>query len=220
VIGDLVEAIAAKRRGMTRKSLLVGLGGPVLSGYQAFALDLKRDLELAGHPLVELLDLSPFLHASDDESAPPPQPGFWRERRAGEWLLRDVLGPIHAGRQVYVERLPPEAPPAFAAHLPLYLSEESVVLAFAEMLFVPEVRALLDLSILLDVSPKETTRRLYEMPDDEEFDPKFIEQYLAHDGKAYGEYLRTYRVEAQVDVRIDANRRSAFTLLGQGRPLV
>lgn len=207
VSGFLIGRRSEKRSG----ALLVGIGGPPESGFQRFAVQLKRQLESDGAALVELLDLSAFLPASEDTPGTD-QSGPWREAGAGQWLLDAVLQPLGAGRRVYIERRPAPAPKDFDAHFPLFLAEESIVLVLAEMLFVPPVRDFLDVSILLQVSPTETTRRLYEIPPGEAFDPKFTEQYLAGQGGRYREYLERHDVVRRSTLCLDANRPLALVL--------
>lgn len=122
-----------------------------------------------------------------------------------------LLGPAKAGGQVYVETLPEGIPEDFSPHLPLFLSEESVVLAFAGMPFVPPLADLFDVSVLLETAPQETTRRIYEM-DAAEFEQRFIDQYLEHEGKAYQRYLDAHAVPARAQVRVDANTPGRFAL--------
>lgn len=203
----LIGRKSEKRNGV----LLVGIGGPPESGFQRFAVQLKRQLESDGAALVELLDLAAFLPASEDLSDTG-QNGPWRDTAAGQWLVDTVLEPLTAGQRVYIQQRPAPAPKDFDAHFPLFLAEESIVLTLAEMLFVPPVRDFLDVSILLEVSKTETTRRLYEMPPGEAFDPKFTEQYMAGQGGRYREYLERHDVVRRSTLRLDANRPLAIVL--------
>lgn len=225
-IGDLLEALSPSRRVYEAleaalnslrarnpdEGLIVGIGGPPASGYQQLAVELKRHLEASGYPLVELLDLSAFLRGGHDAPETFAGEAIWRDPEAGQWLLHEVLGPLKQRHTVALEALPEEVPQAFAPHLPLFLTGESVVLAFAEMPFAPPLVELLDLSVLLDLTPWEATRRLYEI-DEEEVDPHFAEQYLAHEGRAYDRYLEHNAVRQRVDCRVDASVPGVFRLL-------
>jgi hypothetical protein len=209
---SLAQAVVAAHQPKGKRPFLLGVGGPHMSGYQQFAVDLKRELENMGCPLVELLDLSPLLSGGggdegDDDGALP-----WRDPAVGAWLMETVLGPLKAGQRVFVETLPPEIPESFQAHLPLFLSEESIIVILAERLFSREILSLLDYSILLEVSPRETARRLYEIPEAEEFDEKFEAQYLGKEGRVYKNYLQAHSVSANVLVRINAERSGSLSL--------
>ena len=209
VLRDLGHWFRRRGAGAAGGPRLVGIGGPPLSDFQRFTVDLKGQLETEGLPLVELLDLSSFLKNSEDADGSL----GWRDAAAGEWIVEEVLRPLRDGRRVYVETLPQGIPRDFEPHLPLFLSEVSVVLIFAEMLFTAEIAGLLDVSILLEVSPGETARRLYEIPAGQRFDPKFTAQYLAHDGRPYRDYLLASGVAEKATIRISAEVPQVFTFL-------
>jgi hypothetical protein len=209
-VGRMVDDV---RRFHAGRALLVGVGGPPLSGYQQFALDLRGQLQDGGHELVEFLDLSSLMRSTEalldsgDSKGSP-----WVSAEAGRWIGEQVLAPLAAGRAVFVEKPPAGLPRIFEAHFPLYISEASVVLVLGELLFTSELADALQLSILLEVSPEETTRRLYEIPGGERFDAKFTEQYLSREGRIYQDYLTRHRVRERASIRIDANRAGAFFL--------
>jgi len=208
---DISQFIMERRLAKLSGALLVGIGGPPESGFQRFMVQLKPQLESDGAALVDFLDLTAFLRSSDDKPAPGGN-GLWRDAAAGQWLLDTVLSPLATGGRVYVERRPAPAPKDFDAHFPLFLSEESIVLVMGEMLFAPPIRDMLDVSILLEVSARETTRRLYEIPAGEDFPAKFLEQYLAGQGGRYRDYLERHQVVQRSTLGIDANRPLAFTI--------
>ncbi|MCH8841849.1 MAG: hypothetical protein IID61_02625 [SAR324 cluster bacterium] len=195
-------------------ALLVGIGGPPLSGYPEFAVELKRQLQSAGLPLVELLDLSSFVLGSETspQGIEPDAGPIWKDAASGHWLMDRVLLPAKAGRRVYFETAPDFLPLEFEPHFPLFLDKESVVLAFSEMPFVSPLAELFNPRILLEVSSWETTRRIYEM-DDEKFDEQFTRQYLEHEGRLYSEYLETQGVRENARLRIDANKPGALRLI-------
>lgn len=222
LLGDLTTMVDDLRRFRPRGALLVGLGGPPLSGFQQFAIDLRAHLQDAGHPLVDLMDLSSLQRSAEallEQGDGPHAP--WVSESAVRWLHESVVAPLKAGEAVYVESRPPELPADFGAHFPLYVSEESVLLVFSELVFTQELAQAFDLAILLEVSPEETARRLYEIPADERFDPKFTRQYLERDGRIYQDYLRQNRVRERASIRVNANQEGAFYLQeGTGTPLV
>jgi hypothetical protein len=96
-----------------------------------------------------------------------------------------------------------------------------VLLIFSDTLFSSPLFDALHLSLVLEVSPEESTRRLYEIPPDESFDPKFTKQYLEREGKLYRKYLKENRVLERAALRIDADHPNALHFLTEdGAPLV
>ncbi len=201
----------------THGPLLVGIGGPPGSSIAQVAVQLKRTLESGPAPVVELLDLSSFLASTD---VPPPAGAEpWLDAAAGRWLIEHVLGPAAAGQRIYLEQRPDAAPRDFDAHFPFFVAEEAIVLVLGEMLFVEPIRSLLDLSILVEVSPTETTRRVYEIEVGEPFDPQFTKLYMSREGHRYWEYLRNNHVLEQADVRINGDRPTALRLVQESPAL-
>ena len=209
VIDQVATAVDKGFRTKGRAPYLIGVGGPPLSGYQQFAVNLRRKLEDMGHSLVDLLDLSSVLAGSDSLGI---EPDTWRSAAVGEWVLHELLAPLQAGKRVFVESLPEGVPDDFEAHIPLFLSEESLIVVLGATLFSPPVKALLDFSILFEVSAKETARRLYEIPESQEFDQRFVTQYLDREGRTYKSYLQNHAVADSVEARVDAERSEALNL--------
>ncbi len=215
---DLARRLLAARAEAPGRALLVGIGGPAESGYQQFALSLRHVLESSGQALVELLNLNMLL---DHAALAPPPPGDaspWVSLTARDWLTSSIVAPLRAGQRIMLEQAPAGIPAEFANHLPLFLTEESVVIFIGEMLFVPDVMEFLDVSALLELTPTESTRRLYEMPAGESFDPKFTAQFLKKEGCRYHAYLERHAVGQRVDLRIDANRPSGFRYVDEVPP--
>jgi hypothetical protein len=207
----VVAAVASARARKPGGALLVGVGGAPASGFERFAVALKRELETTGFPLAELVDLAPFLTTAGEPGAAAG--GLpWRDAGGGKWLLDAILKPLVAGQRIYLERRPPQAPRDFEAHFPLFIAEDAVVVLLGEMPFVPPLRDCFDVTVLLELSPEEAARRLFEIPEGEKGDPTFTEQYLAAEGRVYGNYLAAHHVVEGASVRIDANRPRAFFL--------
>ncbi|MEE8395335.1 MAG: hypothetical protein V3S29_04715 [bacterium] len=202
--------VAARKKG-ARSSLLVGIGGPPESAFQQLALSLKFALEALDVPLVNLLDLSSVLGPSG-APADGSGGGPWENSTAGSWIIRQVLEPLHQGRRVYFQTAPPDVPQGFEPHFPLFLSEETMVLILGQALFIPAITRLLDFSILVEVSPDETTRRVYEIDPEQPFDPKFTEQYLRREGGEYRAYLERNNVVEGVSIRVNAEHAGAWRL--------
>lgn len=191
---------------------VICIGGPPLAGQAELALRLKHFLESLGYPLVELLDLSALHLGSTTLEVSGEVTGRNADGTPGHWL-REQLERMHAGEPVFAETLPEGLPQAFEPHLPLFWSPETVLIAFGEMVLAPPLIELFDVTILLENTPAETTRRVYEI-DDDRFDAKFTEQYLQREGKAYERYLAEYRVREFAMLRVDANTPGAYFLVG------
>jgi hypothetical protein len=195
----LVEAVLSVRVSRPKGAVIVGLGGPPGSEFHQIALDLKRALEAQGFPLVEAMDLTPLLEA---QLTPPRS---LDEVPAGGWLLRNVFEMAYQGKGVFIERAPEEFKKQVGELFPLYINEESIVLVLGETVFQRPLRDRMHLSLLIEVSPEETARRLYEIPAGEPLDPAFVAQYLERDGRLYAEYLKTNNVVERADVRINGS---------------
>lgn len=213
VLADLVQMVSDIRHSREPGPLLIGISGPPMSGFQQFAIDLRNRLQDSGYELVELMDFSHLLASTEillEQDAGSRQP--WVNPQVESWVRERLLQPLAGREEVYLESPAPELPADFHAHFPFFLSRESILILFSELLFIPIVTEMLDLSVLLEVSDEEVTRRLYEIPAGERFDPKFTEQFLMREGKVYGDYLTNHRVVEQATLRVDANREQAFVL--------
>lgn len=210
VLREAGEAILARLAHRGPGAFLIGVGGPPLSGFEEFAVGLRENLQSLGCPLVELLDTSAFL--PDGGEAVGAGISNWTDSAAGAWLLEEVLRPIVAGERVFVETLPPGVPEGFAPHLPLFLNEESVVVIIGERVFVQPISETLDARILLEMSTRETARRVFEIPAGQPFEEKFITQYLAGEGGRYRDYLAAFRVAEEATIRISAEKEKRFSI--------
>jgi len=178
------------------------------------ALALKSRLEAAGDSLVELLDVQSLVSenpASDGSKKLEQRGSIDPLEMVKNWITR-----ARAGEAVLVEELPAGFPAEFDANLPLYLGAESIVIVIGGMLFRSGLPDLLDVTVLLEVSDQETTRRIYEI-DETEFDEAFTEQYVSHDGRAYAEYLTRNQVRELATARVNADRPGVFRIRDEGR---
>lgn len=218
VLEQIGKAINSLREAKGPVPFVIGVGGAPLSGFEQFGIDLRGQLGDLGHPLVDIVDLTPFLitsdtsNSSDSGTSRGADPGPWMDPAAGSWVVETVLSPLRAGRRVFVESLPPGIPEIFDAHLPLFLSEESLVVVLGQTLFHPALLEYLDFSILLEISGREATRRAYEIPQSQDFEEHFVTQYMEREGAAYGLYLSTHSVEKSVSARVNAERAEALSL--------
>lgn len=213
LLGDIVRVVDDFSENREQSPLLIGVGGPPLCEYQKFSLDLKYHLQDAEHDLVELLNLTHLMKTTEEilsSGSPPMSP--WVNLEAGQWVFQEIIHPLRSGSQVYIEKVPEGFPTEFSDNFPVFISQNSVLIIFAELLFIPAISEILDIAVLLELSPEENTRRLFEIPTSEQFDPKFTKQYLKREGRVYRQYLRENRVEEQATLRVNANKGLAFFL--------
>jgi len=214
LLDEISQVVLAQLKERGPRPLLIGVGGPPGSNFQQFVINLRTVLNSAGVALVELLDISSLLRGSDGVLVDPETPGPWVNEALGEWITEAVLTPLAQGKRVFLERGPDTIPEEFSAHFPLFISEESVVLIFAEMLFVPQMTPFLDMTILLELTHDETARRLFEIPEDERFDPKFTALYMKRNGLVYDAYLKASGMVGLASIRVDGNNPRALFLSG------
>jgi len=211
-IGQRLDEAGANAGGVAC-GRVIGIGGPPQGGQPDFALGLKRFLESQGHALVELLDFSALgLGSTADAAAAATGTEREVDPAAEQWIVAQ-LGRIKGGQSVYHESLPEGIPKAFEPHLPLFWPPESIIVALGEMILAPPLMGLFDLTVLLENTPDETARRVYEIAE-QGFDPKFTEQYVAHEGKAYVRYLDQHAVRERATFRVDSNTPGAYFLVG------
>jgi len=209
-VGDWIADQQQQHPGAT---LVLAMGGPPMSLFQQFALELKHSLEAQGLPLVELLDISGFIKASGDTSLDDLEKSPWVSDAAAHWLMAEVVEPALRGEPVFVEHASDEIPPAFLAHLPLYVAPGSVLLLFAEMALVEDMAQEVSATVLLEMNESESARRLFEVGEVGTLDPMFLSRYHAHEGKAYAWYLAAHHVARHAMFRVDANTPGVFRLL-------
>ena len=223
LMDDIAQTVASCRASKHGSPLVIGIGGPPGSRYQQFSLDLRNALSAADFPLVELFDMNAVVKTTAQMLEDDGETNDWKLKGA-DWF-HTVLIPALRNREPFYQEDCPEALHAdYGPYFPLFLSEESILICFGEMPFRPPFTDVIDLDILLELSPQENTRRLYEIPAGETFDPKFIEQFLLREGKVYQQYLETHDVLRRAAIRVNANSENAFYLSdpdsGPARPAV
>jgi hypothetical protein len=60
-----------------------------------------------------------------------------------------------------------------------------VVLLWGTTIFVPGIQELLDVKIVLDLTPKAAAARLFELDERSDFNPDFVESYVMGVGRLY-----------------------------------
>ena len=73
----------------------------------------------------------------------------------------------------------------------------------------------LDFKILIDISPKETARRLYEIEQGTNFSEKFVEQYMEKEGSRYKTYLDAIQAQNMIDIVVDGEFGNMFWIKSQ-----
>ena len=156
---------------------------------------MKNALQDAEFPLVETLNVSSITPAVDANQIVDSQTTItWQNPKAGQWLIKKVLEPLQHGKTLLIQAREPAMPAEI--DLPIYLHTGTVLLIYAEMLFVKPIQLLLDAHLLLELPLVEQTRRAYEIKPEKPFEPKFIEQFLKTDGAQYQNYLKQHQVKS------------------------
>lgn len=209
---EIVGAVQKHRLSSNNKPLMIGIGGPPHSGYQNLVISLRNALQTAEIPLVELLDLSSLMQSVEALIKVGENADVWLCDAIRDWLDKEIATPLAIGNSVYIDTPPSFLPPDFGAHFPLYYSEETVVLVFGEMPFVEPIRSRFHLTVMLEVPAVETTRRLYELPEGEKFEQKFIDMYMLREGKIYSDYMVKNGLPGHMNILLDATCQNAFRL--------
>lgn len=206
VAGDILD----RWENLDSASFLVGISGPPLSGYLEFGLSLAQHLEALGAPLVEWLDLSDLIVGLEEIQTKTKKPDFWKNPKTGSWILDHIILPVKRGERVSIDEKSPDVPDEINHLLPLYYSEESIVLVMGEMLFNPPLNEYFQFNCHMEVSDKEISRRLFEIPQGEHFEEKFTQQYQSKFGVFYQQYLDENRISSRVTARISMEKPGIF----------
>ncbi len=201
----LSERIVELKSRAPRQPLIVGIGGPDECGHAYFIEALidaleKRDVLVEGLDLTELV--STEFHARH----------YWRSDEIEQWMMQECLLPFSEGRRVFMENPPAFLEPYETNVYPFFLAPEMVLVVWGTALFVPPLQHIMDTGILLEMSPKAATARLFGLDERENFDPEFIRKYERNDGRLYEDYLQKYKVRDWVTQRVDFDNFHAFQL--------
>ncbi|MDH4225916.1 MAG: hypothetical protein OEW12_09750 [Deltaproteobacteria bacterium] len=211
-MAHVLDCIRDKLEKPPGKSLIVAIGGPPKSFYERFGLGLKDYLESQEISLVETVDMAHFLKTVDEVMESPPESGPWHHGEIRDWLLETILKPAGSGDKILIENGPPLFSSELETLFPFFLAPGSVLILYGEMVFQKEIQPLIDISVLVECSDTEITRRLYEFSEGIHFEPKFTTAYQETSGKIYNKYLLENQVAAKVDVRLDSSLLGVFVL--------
>ena len=201
----LSETILNLKSQAPQQPLIVGVGGPEECGH-AFFIEMLIEV-LEGSPyLIEGVDLTELLSTEFHVN------GYWRSSAIQSWMMNELLLPFAEGDRICIET-PPAVMEAYETNVyPLFLAPEMILVVWGNTLFLPQLQDIIDWSILLELSPKVATARLFGIDEHENFDPDFIRKYEENDGRLYQHYLQQYQVEAWVEQKVDFNNFRAFRL--------
>ena len=201
----LSEKILTLKNQAPQQPLIIGIGGPEECGHTYFVEELVDELEK--HPyLVEGIDLTELV------SAEFYQQDYWRSAEIQHWMLQELLVPFSQGKRICLEAPPPLMEPYETNVYPFFLAPEMILLVWGNTLFLESLQTIIHWGILLELSPKVATARLFGMDERENFDPAFIEKYEENDGRLYADYLKKHKVRERVEQRVDFNNFRAFRL--------
>ena len=205
---EIAEQLLKSKQEAPSKPLLVGIGGPDDCGHAYFVGELLEALEEQG-VLVGGFDLLELLSPEYKNSAAA---DYWRNPRERDWILDTLLRPYTAGETVTVIDEPDFLHGCETSSYPLFWAPEMVVLLWGTTIFVPGVQELLDVKIILDLTPKAAAARLFELDERSDFNPDFVETYLKGEGRLYGEYLEASQIQQQADFLVQFDNFHAFKL--------
>ncbi|MBF0279470.1 MAG: hypothetical protein HQM13_16855 [SAR324 cluster bacterium] len=199
----LSDTILQLKNQAPKLPLLVGIGGPEECGHAYFVEALIEELENSDY-LIEGIDLTDLLstefHMGD----------YWRSREIQDWTMNELLLPFAEGKRICIES-PPEFMRSHETNAyPFFLAPEMILVVWGNTTFLPQIQEITDWSILLELSPKVATARLFGISEEENFDPDFIRKYEENDGRLYQGYLKKFGVENWVEQKVDFNNFQAF----------
>ena len=211
---DLSATLVKLKQDSPQVPLMLGIGGPEECGHSFFVgelIDALEDQEL----LASSLDLSQVLGTEFQKqttSIDKPASTLWRSEEIRDWVIEEVLRPFSQGQQVYFENSPVIIQDYELSTFPYFLVPEMILLVWGTTVFLPEFENLIDLRILLELSPKTAAARMFALDERENFDQSFVDTYLQKEGKFYADYLAQYKVQKQIDYRINFENLNAFRM--------
>ena len=206
---EIAETVEKLKEDSPRMPLTIGIGGPEGCGHPFFVGELvevleSRNLLVAGLDLTELLGVE-FSRQEDHLK-------YWRSEWIYDWTIKHVLNPFSRGEQVLIEDTPDPLSGYEVTPFPFYLVPEMVLLVWGSTLFLEQFSELIDIRILLELSPSAATARAFNIDEREDFDPSFIESYQSSEGSAYNKYLEDCKVYQSLDYLIDFDNFHAFRM--------
>jgi len=189
--------------------LTLGIGGPEGCGHAFFVGELLEVME-AKNILVSGLDLTEQLGIEFSKQHDLLK--YWRSEWVCNWVLEHVLSPFSRGEQLLIEKSPEPLLGFEVTPFPFYLVPEMVLVVWGSTLFLKQFSELIDIRILLELSPSAATARAFNIDEREDFDPSFIESYQSSEGAAYQEYLDDCKVHQSLDYLIDFDNFHAFRM--------
>ena len=205
----LSEMIVDLKSLAPRQPLIIGIGGPDECGHAYFIEALLEALE-KHDILVEGLDLTELISTEFHTRK------YWRSDEIEQWMINECLLPFSEGHRIFMENPPEFMKPYETNVYPFFLAPEMVLVVWGTALFLPRLQQIMDTGILLEVSPKAATARLFGLDERENFDPDFVRKYEKNDGRLYEDYLQKYKVRDWVEQRVDFDNFHAFQLKSQG----
>lgn len=201
----LCEKILSLKNQAPNQPLIIGIGGPEECGHTYFVDELVDELEK--HPyLVEGIDLTELV------SGEFYQQEYWRSAEIQQWMVQELFLPFAKGKRICIEAPPPVMQPYETNVYPFFLAPEMILLVWGNTLFLEPLQSLIHWGILLELSPRVATARLFGIDEREDFDPDFIRKYEENDGRLYEDYLKKHQVRKKIDQRVDFNNFRAFRL--------
>ncbi|MBF0287037.1 MAG: hypothetical protein HQM14_04405 [SAR324 cluster bacterium] len=199
----LCDAILEVKRKSPKQPLIVGIGGPDECGH-AFFIDILTEELGRSEFLVEGIDLTELLGIEYHGA------GYWRSSGLKNWMMDEILAPFAKGQRIFIEEAPTWIERYETNAYPFFLAPEMILVVWGTTLFVPPLQEIMDWNILLELSPRAATARLYGIDERENFDPDFVRKYEETDGQLYSDYLRKHEVSACIKETVNFDNLHAF----------
>ncbi len=193
-IRQIAQDFIEQKEAAPQQALIVCVEGAEQCGHVYLVEKLVQQLEQFGQ-LVQGLDLTDFAHQS------------WTKTEQGRWIFQEILTPFADNERVLIEEPPLWAVEREIGIFPLFLSPEMILVIWGTFLLSSDLPSK---NILLELSEKTATARLFGIDDRENFDPSFVGKYKETEGLHYQNYLQT--IDEVIHWRVNFNNFHAFRL--------
>ena len=208
-IQTIIEDILEQWKNLGKKRMLIGIGNPPCGGMETLVDKIIMGLEGSGVSLVEKFNVDLVLPTAADIIEGNVQAQEKKEKGL-QWLNERLLEPFGSEDEIIINV-------DGTGENDIYISPQSFLILQGERLFTDELLNKFDYKILLDISPLEITRRLYEIDSDMKFTDTLVEQYLEKEGSEYNKYLKTVKDSKVLDIILDGENQFTFHISSKKR---
>ena len=191
---QIAQDLIAQKEIMPQHAMIVCVEGAEQCGHIYLVEKLVEQLEQSGQ-FVQGLDLTGLSEQ------------LWQNTEQGKWVLQTILVPFANSERILIEKPPLWAIEQEISIFPLFLSPEMILVVWGSFLMTSHVKSQ---NILLKLSDKAATARVFGIDDRENFDPDFIEKYRKTEGRHYQQYLKT--IDEVIHWRVNFDNFHAFRM--------